>query len=97
MAKLRAVGPDEKPQPKIPKTITEAVESGTSRDVLASMRRILAQKLDDGDVSSNSLASVSKEMRELDRLIRQMDAHAAEAAAGKYGNADDESFDASAV
>lgn len=74
MSKLRAVGPDEKAPTRTPKSITEAVEQGTSRDVLASMRIALARKLDAGEVSSNAIASAYKELRELDRLIRLFDA-----------------------
>lgn len=75
---LRTVKPDEKAARPTPKTITAAVESGSARDVLASMRRALAKKLDEGDVSSNAIASAYKELRELDRLIRQSDAEDAE-------------------
>ena len=85
--RLRTVAPDEKPEkPKTPKTITEALD-GTPRDVLAAMRRALAQKLDDGEVSSNAIASAYKELRELDRLIRQYDA-----AAEAEGGADDDEY-----
>ena len=72
MANLRAVQPGDKPA--VPSSITEAVASGSSRDVLAAMRRQLAKKLDDGEVSSNAIASAYKELRELDRLIRASDA-----------------------
>lgn len=75
--KLRAVQPGETPPPETPATISEAVEQGSSRDVLASMRRHLAQKLDADEVSSNAIASAYKELRELDRLIRLADAEAA--------------------
>jgi hypothetical protein len=54
-------------------TITEALEAGP-REVLAAMRLALARKLDDGEVSSNAIASAYKELRELDRQIRAMDA-----------------------
>lgn len=75
---LRVVQPGEKPKRQsVPATISEAVESGTARDVLASMRKALARKLDDGEVSSNAIASAYKELRELDRLIRQADTAAA--------------------
>lgn len=77
-ASLRAVRPDEKPKPKTPKNITEALD-GSPRDVLAAMRRALAKKLDAGEVSSNAIASAYKELRELDRLIRQYDADQVEA------------------
>lgn len=76
MPPLRAVGDDEKPNKRTPATITAALD-GSSRDVMAAMRRALAKKLDDGEVSSNAIASAYKELRELDRLIRAMD-HAAE-------------------
>ena len=82
---LRAVGPDEKPP--TPTSISEAVESGSSRDVLASMRRALAQKLDANEISSNAIASAYKELRELDRLIRSADL---EKAAAEEANRNDE-------
>ena len=70
---LSVVPPGAKAPRKTPATITESL-SGTARDVLASMRRALATKLDAGEVSSNAIASAYKELRELDRLIRVMDA-----------------------
>ena len=85
--RLRAVSADEKPKrPATPKSITDALD-GTPRDVLAAMRRALAQKLDAGEVSSNAIASAYKELRELDRLIRQHDA-----AAEAEGGADDDEY-----
>lgn len=72
MARLRAVEPGD--TPAVPSSITDAVATGSSRDVLAAMRRQLAKKLDDGEVSSNAIASAYKELRELDRLIRSADA-----------------------
>ena len=91
---LRAVTPGEKPARREPKNISEALD-GSSRDVLSAMRRALAKKLDDGEVSSNAIASAYKELRELDRLIRQAD-DAAEDAADTGAGVDD-SFDASAI
>jgi threonine synthase len=95
---LRSVKPGEAAPaalPDTPETISDAVESGTSRDVLAAMRKALAKKLDDGDVSSNAIASAYKELRELDRLIRQLD-HAAEDESREDSDVD-EGFDASAI
>lgn len=72
---LRPVQPGEKAPAKTRfAKISEAVESGSARDVMASMRKALADKLDRGEVSSNSIASAYKELRELDRLIRLADA-----------------------
>ena len=78
-----------------PKNISEAL-GGSSRDVLWAMRKALAKKLDDGDVSSNAIASAYKELRELDRLIRLADQDATEASRETQGNVDDR-FDASAI
>lgn len=95
---LRPVGPDEKPpQPEKPKTLGEAIE-GSRLDVLAAMRRALTKKIEDGDVSSNAIASVFKELRELDRLIR--DAQAAEEGAeevSRGSSGGDGAFDSSAI
>jgi hypothetical protein len=95
--RLRTVAPGEKApaQPKVHTRIVDALE-GSGRDVLASMRKALAKKLDEGDVSSNAIASAYKELRELDRLIRQRDAAAADEAKSDDGNADD-AFDSSAI
>ena len=90
---LRAVTPGEKPAPKAYKTITEALE-GSSRDVMVAMRKALAKKLDDGEVSSNAIASAYKELRELDRLIRLSDDEEGERSGPRRG---DEAFDASAI
>lgn len=60
-----------------PKTVHEtlvAALEGSSRDVFATLRLQLAQKLDRGEVSSNAIRSAYQELRELDRLIRAEDA-----------------------
>ena len=69
---LRVAGDDDTPRPPADR-IADALE-GSGRDVLASMRLALARKLDAGEVSSNAIASAYKELRELDRQIRAMDA-----------------------
>lgn len=96
MANLRVVAPGETARTrKPPKSIVDALD-GSSRDVMVAMRRALAKKLDDGEVSSNSVAATCKELRELDRLIRELDAVAAEKAAEDESVADQD-FDASAI
>lgn len=86
---LRTVAPDEKPaKPEKPKTLGQAIE-GSRLDVLAAMRRALTKKIEDGDVSSNAIASVFKELRELDRLIREAEAEEAEEVAHDDGRIDD--------
>lgn len=93
---LRAVAEDEvaPAKPKVHARITDALE-GSSRDVLASMRRALARRLDNDEISSNAIASAYKELRELDRLIRQLDAAKAESDA-EDAHVDDR-FNADAV
>lgn len=92
---LAAVPPDARAKKPDPKNISEAL-AGSSRDVLGAMRKALAKKLDDGEVSSNAIASAYKELRELDRLIRLADRDAAEAASETRADVDD-TFDASAI
>lgn len=94
MTKLSVVPPGAKAKTP-PKNISDALE-GSSRDVLWAMRRALAKKLDAGEVSSNAIASAYKELRELDRLIRSIDARHQDGA-GSGDEAEDGTFDASAV
>lgn len=97
MASLRVVKPGDKNPRAVPASITEAIE-GTARDVLASMRRALAKKLDAGEVSSNAIASAYKELRELDRQIRALDdAEEQEAGRDDSSRRPRRSFDASAI
>lgn len=84
---LSAVPAGARATRRTPKNISEALE-GSSRDVLAAMRKALAKKLDDGEVSSNAIASAYKELRELDRLIRVIDEAAAEDARQKDAEGD---------
>ena len=94
---LQAVDPAAPPPRSVPKSITEAL-AGSSRDVLAAMRHALAKKLDDGEVSSNAIASAYKELRELDRLIRAADdADAQEVASRGDDTRTRRSFNASAI
>lgn len=92
---LRTVSADERIPPKraVPKNISEAL-AGSSRDVLAAMRKALAKQLDNGDIAGNAIASAYRELRELDRLIRVADAERED-----DGPSDDTgtAFDASAI
>ena len=92
---LQVVDPNAPALRQTPKSITEALD-GSSRDVLAAMRRALAKKLDDGEVSSNAIASAYKELRELDRLIRLAD-HQATQRDERHDDDVDDAFDASAI
>ena len=94
---LAAVPPNARPKRAEPKNISEAL-TGSARDVLVAMRKALAKKLDDGEVSSNAIASAYKELRELDRLIRAADdVDAQEVASRGHDERTRRSFNASAI
>lgn len=90
---LAAVPPGSRAGRPEPKNISEAL-GGSSSDVLRAMRKALAKKLDDGEVSSNAIASAYKELRELDRLIRLADQ---ETVRDELAGDVDDRFDASAI
>lgn len=94
MTKLRAVGPNEAAPKKQPKNITESLD-GSERDVWAAMRKALAKKIDTGEVSPNAIASTYKELRELDRLIREFDRLSSEEVG--VSDVSDEAFDEEAI
>lgn len=91
---LRVAGDGDTPAK--PLSITAALDAGP-REVLAAMRFALAQKLDAGDVSSNAIASAYKELRELDRQIRAMDAAEQEEQRRGSSGGTRRSFNASAI
>jgi hypothetical protein len=95
---LRAVSEDERPPavPTKPKSIKQAAES-SERDLLVSLRTLLASELDKGAVPAHALASVSAKLREYDREIRALDARDDERDGGSGVEVADGSFDASAV
>ena len=93
---LRVADAADPPRPPAEK-IADAL-NGSGRDVLASMRLALAKKIDAGEVSSNAIASAYKELRELDRQIRAMDAADEQEAARRADvTRSQRSFSASAI
>lgn len=66
---LRAVGPDDKPEPKTPKTILEAAEGGIRLDELKAMRRRIARALDDPNTPARDLAALSRRQLEIGKEI----------------------------
>ena len=93
---LHAVGPEDRAPRRVHAKIADALD-GSSRDVLAAMRRALAKKLDDGELASNSIASAYKELRELDRLIRALDAAEEDDRGDELEQDGRRSFDAAAI
>lgn len=95
---LRPVGADEKSAATKKKltTIKAAVEA-SERDLLVTMRTRVATEIDAG-VPAHTLAPLMRQLRELDKEIRALDARAADerSATGPSGDVD-ESFDATAI
>ena len=93
---LRAVAPDEKPVRRRVKTITEAADDGTTRELLVAMRARIAKAVEDPNTPARDLASLTKRLVEVVRDIEAIDAHAAEEAR-ESGDVADEAFDAEAL
>jgi hypothetical protein len=93
VARKLAVVTSETPGPARPKNIKAAVEMG-ERDLLVAMRTKVASEIDAG-VPAHALAPLMRQLRELDKDIRALDARAAEE--GEHGPVEDEAFDASAI
>ena len=72
---LRSVSDDETAPPVESASITDSLV-GSRRDVLASMRRQLAEKLDSGEIASNAIATSMGKLQELDHQIRSLDSAA---------------------
>lgn len=96
MARLRAVGPDDSPPPKrAPKTITEAADTGSHRDLLVTLRTRVAKAVEDPNCPPRDLAALTRRLQEIAKEIEAIDARDAEDIS--YEEVDDGEFDASAV
>lgn len=93
-AKLRAVGSEESPCP--PKTVSQAAESGTTRELLVAMRSRIARAVEDSGTPARDLAALTKRLVEVVRDIEAIDARQ-EQEATRHAAATDGVFDASAV
>ena len=91
---LRAVAPDETP-PRA-KTVTEAAEAGTTRELLVAMRARIAKAVENPNTPARDLAALTKRLVEVVRDIEAIDAKD-EQEAGQRGRVPDQPFDASAI
>lgn len=96
MAKLRAVGPDEKPPIPAAVTIVQAIEQDDVVAELRNTRLVIAKKLDDPNCSGRDMAALSKRLREIGREIEAELRKQREEATDAADTAD-EAFDAQAV
>ena len=95
---LRAVSPNEKPARKAaPKTVTEAAESGTTRELMVAMRARIAKAVEDPTTPARDLAALTKRLAEVVAIIEAIDAREAHDANEAGAQVEDGEFDASAV
>jgi len=98
-SQLRAVAPDEKvAPPTTPKTLLEAVESGSVLEMLLAQRRLIAEALI--AAQENTRPQFNNELNKLHRLIADEEARevaALKEEAERADAADDEAFDPKAV
>lgn len=91
---LRAVTPDEKVAK--PKTVTEAADDGSTRDLLVAMRTRIAQAVENPNTPARDLAALTKRLVEVVREIEAIDARE-DHDGGAGDDVADGVFDASAV
>lgn len=70
---LRAVGKDEKPQVKKPKTVAQAAKSGTQRELLVAMRNQIGETISTG-CQPRDLAALTKRLQDIAHDIDVIDA-----------------------
>jgi hypothetical protein len=93
---LRAVGPDEKPVSGKRKSVTEAADDGTTRELLVATRTRIAKAVEDPNTPARDLAALTKRLFEVVRDIEAIDARD-EQESGDAGDVPDANFDASAI
>jgi hypothetical protein len=101
VAKLRAVGADEKPAPrKRDLTLSEAIAEGDRRAVLVANRNIVVKALEKENATAASVAALTKRLQEIMNDIDAFDA-AAKKEVGEAGGSSDDvgdgAFDSEAV
>ena len=94
---LRPVAPGETaPAPVKPKTVSEAADHGTTRELMVAMRTRIAKAVEDPNTPARELAALTKRLVEVVRDIEAIDARAVEEADDGV-TVEDGDFDASAV
>ena len=77
---LAVVAPDAKAPAARPESVSQAVASGTPRDVNLAMQDRIAKAIDAEDIKGADLAALSRRLHELRKELAAMDAQAKEAA-----------------
>lgn len=92
---LRTVAPGEVAPPSKPKTVSEAADHGTTRELMVAMRTRIAKAVEDPNTPARELAALTKRLVEVVRDIEAIDARELEET--DRGDVQDGTFDASAI
>lgn len=92
MTTLRVAAPDEKAPG--PKSVTEAADKGTPRELLVALRARLAKAVEDSKTPPRDLAALSRRLLDVVREIEAIDAEAEDA---DSSGIEDEAFDAASL
>ena len=96
-ASLRPVAAGERaPRRRAPKSVSQAADRGTTRELLIAMRTRIAKAVDDPNTPARDLAALTKRLVEVVRDIEAIDARNDQETEGAAG-VPDEPFDASAI
>ncbi|MEU7843939.1 hypothetical protein AB0B39_23600 [Micromonospora sp. NPDC049114] len=96
-APLRVVAAGEVPPPPVkPKTVTEAADRGTTRELLVAMRSRIATAVEDPNTPARDLAALTKRLTEVVKDIEAIDARD-DQEAERAGPVSDEAFDSQAI
>jgi transposase len=93
---LRAVADGETAPKTPPKTVTQAADTGTTRELLVAMRARIAKAVEDPNTPARDLAALTKRLVEVVRDIEAIDARAHEEAKESAATAD-EAWDSEAL
>jgi len=94
-ASLRAVTEDErKPHPK---SVTQAADAGTHRELLVAMRGRVAKAVEDPNTPARDLAALTRRLIEIAREIEAIDARAGEGELGDAASTPDADFNPEAL
>lgn len=96
-APLRAVTAGEKAPKPAPTTVTDAAKTGTTRDLLVTMRDRVAKDVENANTPARDLAALTRRLLEIVRDIEAIDARAQQEASEHGAEVEDGDFDASAV
>lgn len=95
---LRAVTPSDPPPARVkPKSVTEAADAGSTRELLVAMRARIAKAVEDEATPARDLAALTKRLVEVVRDIEAIDAREKQEATEHGGDVSDEEFDAAAI